>query len=419
MKKLSRISLVSFLMIICFAFLTACTDINNWFGFDNSDIDNQPKIDNPQDEDDYYKKDAVYQNTQDFGKIVSAATKGSVEILVQSPYNSSTSQGSGFIAAKNKTTNYPVIITNYHVIQLAVGKSQYSILIKLGDKADYFEQTAKIMGYDAQMDIAVLTLEKEIADIDDRILPWGNSRAVFKGQPVFVIGNSLGYGLSYTSGSISVTEELLAAQRNSYGYSSNSEQYLIRHDAAIQSGNSGGALFNLKGEVIGVNSYGYLAEVINNGFSFDKSYYLAANMSLAIPSNLAQAICDYVLANYQGVVVDASRARNGFSDYVKAIKPALDKEDNNVLFATKDIEDLGLKTNEIIVKINDIDVNRMFLDDTQICSPSILIELSYYCANEKSDDQLTITVKRNGEELTIFTGYYLRALPDWLKELPF
>lgn len=66
-----------------------------------------------------------------------------------------------------------------------------------------------MIGYDADMDIAVLILEKSIQDIDDRILTWGNSRAVYKGQEVFAIGNSLGYGTSLTQGVVSITEEKL------------------------------------------------------------------------------------------------------------------------------------------------------------------------------------------------------------------
>ena len=123
------------------------------------------------------------------GQTISDVIRGCAEI------KAGPSQGSGFLIGKISNNN-PVFITNYHVIKKALQDPNPNIYIKLGDKADYYEQTAQVLGYDADMDIAVLTLNKQIDDIDNRILSWGNSRAVYKAQQIFAIGNPLGYGTS-------------------------------------------------------------------------------------------------------------------------------------------------------------------------------------------------------------------------------
>ena len=106
---------------------------------------------------------------------------------------------------------------------------------------------------------------------------------------------------------------------------------------------------------------------------------------------------------------------------LKNIKPALDGEDNNILEVEEDIDALKLKKDDKIVKINQIGINEMFFDTTQVCSPSIILELCYYYSDKiTNENELKITVLRNGQEQEISTGYYLNMeLPEWLQELPF
>lgn len=426
MKKISKLSIISLLLIICLVFLSACLN-----AFPNSDPDpdsNEPVPTNPSG--DYYIKDPEDQDYSysAFGQVINRVIKGCVEILVTSSSFSS-SQGSGFIIGKDNNQDYPIIITNYHVVNQIISSSSAAIQIKLGDKASYFDNDniVKVLGYDADMDIAVLILEKSIQDIDDRILTWGNSRAVYKGQEVFAIGNSLGYGTSLTQGVVSITEEKL--EISDEDTNKTIKKYVIRHSAAIISGNSGGPLFNLKGEVIGVNSYGYLGKVIDGNKNHTGGYYSLTNMCLAIPSNLARAICDYVLDNYQNTAVDASTARKvnetlgkNFINCLENIEASLDSQDNNVLRVVNNkLGFLGLQTDDLIIKINGWELNNLFFDSTQICTPSILLELCYYYSTDGSGDALTITVKRktSGETaIEINTGYRLKLnLPDWLDDI--
>lgn len=424
MKKISKLSIISLLLIICLVFLSACLN-----AFPNSDPDpdsNEPVPTNPSG--DYYIKDPEDQDYSysAFGQVVNRVIKGCVEIQVTSSFSSS--QGSGFIIGKDNNQDYPIIITNYHVVNQKISSPSAAIQIKLGDKASYFNNNVKVIGYDADMDIAVLILEKSIQDIDDRILTWGNSRAVYKGQEVFAIGNSLGYGTSLTQGVVSITEEKL--EISDEDTNKTIKKYVIRHSAAIISGNSGGPLFNLKGEVIGVNSYGYLGKVIDGNKNHTGGYYSLTNMCLAIPSNLARAICDYVLDNYQNTAVDASTARKvnetlgkNFINCLENIEASLDSQDNNVLRVVNNkLDFLGLQTDDLIIKINGWELNNLFFDSTQICTPSILLELCYYYSTGGSGDALTITVKRktSGETAIeeINTDYRLKLnLPDWLDDI--
>jgi S1-C subfamily serine protease len=395
MKKISRLSLVSFLLILCFFVFSGCVNI----------------IYNPND------KDPKPQNYaySDLGQMINDVVKGCAEIKADA------SQGSGFLIGKDES-NYPIFITNYHVI-----KQAHNIHIKLGDKADFYPQSAKVLGYDADMDIAVLTLNKEIDDIDGRILAWGNSRAVYKGQLVFAIGNPLGEGTSLTQGIISRSEELLEMLDDSGTKNDISDdriicKHVIRHDAAINSGNSGGVLVNQNGEFIGINSYSYLAKIIDKeGYTTDDYKYLAHGMGLAIPSNFAKGIYDFVMTNYQGEPIDASSAREGLEECLINIKPALDDEDNNILEVKADIDALGLEKGDKIIKINQIGINEMFFDATQVCSPSIIMELCYYYSDTVvNENELKIMVLRDGHEQEISTGYYQSMeLPVWLQELPF
>lgn len=419
MKKNIKIFSIVLILILCFGIFVSC---NQKIGFDNKTGSNKGSFkDYSYSIEDETSSEYSYSST---GEMLNAVLKGTAEIVMNYEYTgydiwnrpikrSGSSSGSGFVIGKTDN-EYPIIITNYHVIESAFTKSDidYEIYIKLTDKASYFSQQAKIMGYDANMDIAVLIIEKEISDIDERVLSWGNSKAVYRGQEIFAVGNALGYGSSLTKGIISIAEEtLLYSDNGTNDETDDIYKHVIRHDASINSGNSGGVLINLSGEVIGINSYGYLT---NDDVA-------AENMSLAIPSNMARAIYEYIRFNYQGEVVDASVAREDFNQILRAINAALDNEDNNVLVVTEDLPELKLEKNDILLKVNNIDVNDMFFDESQIVSPSILLELSYYYTQEVTPMELTVTVLRDGKVQEIKTGYYsiTQVFPRWYNELPF
>jgi serine protease Do len=166
------------------------------------------------------------------------------------------SLGSGFIINKNGT-----IITNNHVINNAE-----DILVRVGDK-DY---KAKIIGSDPYADIAVLKIESK--DVFKPV-KFGNSNKARVGDWVIAIGNPFGLGGTVTSGIISARNRDINLTRY---------DDFIQTDASINQGNSGGPLFNLNGDVIGVNT-----AILGQGGSI--------GIGFAIPANAASDVIDQLI----------------------------------------------------------------------------------------------------------------------------
>ena len=137
--------------------------------------------------------------------------------------------GSGFIYDKSG-----YIITNHHVIEDAD-----EIIVRLADRREF---DAKLVGSDPASDIALLKIEA-----DDLVsLPFGNSGVLRPGEWVVAIGSPFNFEQSITAGIVSAK-----------GRSNRTQQYVpfIQTDVAINQGNSGGPLLNMKGEVVGINSW--------------------------------------------------------------------------------------------------------------------------------------------------------------------
>jgi len=168
------------------------------------------------------------------------------------------SLGSGFIIKEEG-----IVITNNHVIANAE-----DILIRVGDK----EYKAEVIGADPYMDLAVLKMKTK-----DKFKPvsFGDSNKARVGDWVVAIGNPFGLGGTVTSGIISARNRQIGLTRY---------EDFIQTDASINQGNSGGPLFNLKGEVIGVNT-----AIIAPGQSG------SIGIGFAIPANAASNVIDQLL----------------------------------------------------------------------------------------------------------------------------
>lgn len=130
------------------------------------------------------------------------------------------------------------IVTNQHVID---GASEISVILNTGD-----EFTAKLVGQDTKTDLAVLKIDPGSTKLTAATL--GDSTTVQVGETAVAIGNPMGqeFSGSVTSGIISAVNRTMNIDNRTYN--------LLQTDAAINSGNSGGALINQYGEVIGINS---------------------------------------------------------------------------------------------------------------------------------------------------------------------
>jgi serine protease Do len=168
------------------------------------------------------------------------------------------SLGSGFIIRENGT-----IITNNHVIANAE-----DILVRVGEK----EYKAKVVGADPYMDIAVLEME---TNEKFKSVKFGDSDLARVGDWAVAIGNPFGLGGTVTAGIISARNRDINLTRY---------DDFIQTDASINQGNSGGPLFNLKGEVIGINT-----AIIAPGQSG------SIGIGFAIPANAASNVIDQLI----------------------------------------------------------------------------------------------------------------------------
>ena len=173
--------------------------------------------------------------------------------------------GSGFIIRVDRDVAY--IVTNNHVVERAK-----KVVVFLSDKT---ELPAKIHAVDARTDIAVLSVSlNELNKTGKKIVPmeWGDSSKLHEGNFVIAIGNPFGLGSTVTSGIVSATGRNIAMGRNSMSLTDN----FIQHSAAINMGNSGGALLDVHGKVVGINNAIFSTSGGNIGIGF------------AIPSDIAR-----------------------------------------------------------------------------------------------------------------------------------
>ena len=154
--------------------------------------------------------------------------------------NSNQASGSGIIVGENETEL--LVVTNQHVIANAD-----ALLVQFIDGE---QAQAQVKGYDSEKDLAVIAVPLDkVADSTRAaisVATLGDSDALTVGEPAVAIGNALGYGPSVTTGVISALDREIEGNGNG--------NKLIQTDASINPGNSGGGLFNMNGEVIGINS---------------------------------------------------------------------------------------------------------------------------------------------------------------------
>ena len=156
--------------------------------------------------------------------------------------------GTGIIIGENDSEL--LIVTNNHVVE-----NSDALTVTFNDETSV---AADIKGSDAAYDVAVIAVPMESLSSDTlgslTVATLGDSTRLKVGEPAIAIGNALGYGQSVTTGVISALDRSVAAADSRTGETKESSVDLIQTDAAINEGNSGGALVNINGEVVGINS---------------------------------------------------------------------------------------------------------------------------------------------------------------------
>lgn len=281
----------------------------------------------------------------------------------------SAASGSGFIITADG-----YILTNYHVIEDA-----NTITVALYDGTTY---EASLVGYDESNDLAVLKVEAE--DLVPVIL--GDSDQLNVGDSVVAIGNPLGE-LTF-----SLTAGLISAKDREVTMSNSVTMDLLQTDCAINSGNSGGALFNLYGEVVGITNAKYSSSSSSSA-SID-------NIGFAIPINSVKRIVEsiiekgYISKPYIGVsVMDVSEQTQTYGIPAGAAIQQI-TEDSPAQAA-------GLQTGDIITAV----------DGTTITGSSDLVSV---IGKTEVGQELTLTIYRQGQtmELKLTVGEQLQSSVD-------
>ena len=291
-----------------------------------------------------------------------------VNIRSDNAINNRGNMGSGFVY---KDDGY--IITNHHVVDNAE-----RVTITFLDGESYI---AKIIGTDADLDIAVLKVE--IGSTYLQPIPIGDSSHLKVGEPIAAIGNPFGLSGSMTSGIISQIGRLLPQDS---GYSIPD---VIQTDAAINPGNSGGPLLNMKGEVVGMNTaiQSATGEFTGVGFAVPSN-----TIKKVVPVLIRDGIFHHPWMGISGSDVDPDLAKirelNSSKGFLIATviegSPA-DAAGLQGVTITKEIDGREYPLDgDIIIKIDDVVVRKI---------SDILIHLQ----REKSiGDELIMTVNRDG-----------------------
>ncbi|MBR6951892.1 MAG: trypsin-like peptidase domain-containing protein, partial [Oscillospiraceae bacterium] len=266
--------------------------------------------------------------------------------------------GSGFII-----TSDGYIVTNYHVIE-----NSNSITVTLYDGTAY---EATVVGYDESNDLAVLKVEA--AGLTPVVL--GDSDNLNVGDSVLAIGNPLGeLTFSLTAGAVSALNREVTLSRNV-------TMNLIQTDCAINAGNSGGALFNMYGEVIGITNAKYSSSGSSTEASID-------NIGFAIPINSVRSLIDqiiekgYVTKPYIGVSI--STVTEEIQSYGLPAGASVQTVTEGAPAAQA-----GLQVNDIITAANgqEITSSQDLVNVVGACEPGDILDLTVYRSGE------TITVK--------------------------
>jgi serine protease Do len=267
--------------------------------------------------------------------------------------------GSGVIVSSDG-----YIITNNHVIN---GASD--IEITLNDKKSY---KAELIGTDVTNDIALVKIDA----IDLPYITFGDSDNVRVGEWVLAVGNPYNLTATVTAGIISAKGRDLLSKNNT------TESY-IQTDAVVNSGNSGGALVNTHGELIGINTMITSTTGSYIGYSF------------AVPSNIAKKVIEDIMefGNVQRAFIGIN-----YRELDGNVNKDFNVTNTEGVIITNVLEEsgaknAGIKINDIIVKANNVEV-------------STFADLSGFLSAKRPGDVIDFTIIRNGSQSVIPVELY-------------
>ncbi len=315
----------------------------------------------------------IAQNAMPSIVAITNQSKETIQFWGQEYEQDSESTGSGIIVGKSDTEL--LIATNNHVVQNA---DQLTVLFSADTENDEDKMvTAQVKGTDSSLDLAVVAVKLDDIpqDVMDQIkvIEIGDSDEVNVGDWSIAIGNALGYGQSVTFGIISALDrEVILSTDNG-----EITQNMIQTDAAINFGNSGGALLDENGRLICINS----AKASSTGVE---------GMGYAIPINTAKSVIEDLMNQTTRTKADADKAGAlgvRVTNVSEEARQMYNIPAGAYVYEVTDgsaAAEAGIKQGDIITK----------LDKTTISSMSELLDrIQYYEAGESVD----VTIKRSGD----------------------
>lgn len=267
--------------------------------------------------------------------------------------------GSGVIISQDG-----FIVTNNHVVQDAE-----KVWVTLNDKR---EMPARVVGTDPATDLAVIKVEATGLET----IPFGNSDSARIGEPVLAIGNPFNLTSTVTAGIISAKARYMDIIKNP-GVESTIESF-IQTDAAVNSGNSGGALVNGRAELIGINT----AIASGNGYYTGYSFAIPSNIARKVTSDLRQY--GVVQRGYLGVNV---------VEVTSEIAARLKLAELKGIYVARVIphcaaEKAGMKEGDVLMSVNGVEVNSY---------ASMMEEVALF----NPGDEVDVTFQRDGKMHTV------------------
>lgn len=288
-------------------------------------------------------------------------------IFYRNTGSTATAEGSGIIIS---TDGY--ILTNNHIVNSTVNSSYYElgkankVTVYLYNDSTAYE--ASIIGTDEQTDLAVIKIDKSGLVASE----LGDSNSVQVGEFAMAIGNPLGMQSSVSSGMISAVNRKVTTDGKVYT--------LIQTDAAINSGNSGGALVNSKGQVIGINTLKMAGSSVEG-------------MGFAIPINSTKTIYEqliqynkvkrpYIGINGRNLDEDTAKANNlVVGVYVLSVEK----------FSAA--EKAGINIGDVIIEINDKKISSIYELNEITNSYSIGDEVKLKIYRDGNEKEITVTLQ--------------------------
>lgn len=307
--------------------------------------------------DDVYFAAAVAEKSQKTVVGITTEVEQQINTFWGPQTRSAQSMGSGFIVDSNG-----YIITNAHV----VGDGRYkSITVSLIDGST---EVGEVLWYDTTLDLAIVKINKTGLPVAE----LGDSDKLMVGEPAVAIGNPMTLDLERT-----VTQGIISGLNRSIAFENGTViEPLIQTDASINSGNSGGPLFNAKGQVIGINT----AKMSS-----------AEGLGFSIPINTAKPIIEQIIRDgsfstvYVGITgIDVETYEMGYgidliADYGVVIIETM---------KNSPASEAGMQPNDVVIAIDGKKIEDMS-------------ELKRKLYDYKDGDKSEFTILRNGEELKL------------------